>query len=155
VDKYFRTKKIDDEVLSEQLHLKLEKFLKAVAVKDESAVREFAEKTFADKLLKSYQVNPNVKYQPESTEGDDLKAYIVDKMFIKGMEVDRSKNDTNFDYFYINSHEKEGLRIFSHKFNQGDHHYYYMRQFKEEFDQLTDRLHQEDPIAYFALRNDI
>lgn len=127
VDKYFRTKKIDDDVLSEQLHLKLEKFLKAVAVKDESAVRDVSEKTFADKLLASYQANPSVKYQPSSAEGDDLKAYIVDKMFIKGMEVDRSKNDTNFDYFYINSHEKEGLRIFSHKFNQGDHHYYYMR----------------------------
>ena len=118
-------------------------------------MKEVAEKTFVDKLLQNYQTNPNVKYVPANVDDSDLKAYIVDKMFVKGMDVDRSKNDTNYDYYYINSHEKDGLRVFSHKFNQGDYHYYYMREFKDDFAQLTDRLHEEDPHAYFELRDEI
>jgi hypothetical protein len=47
------------------------------------------------------------------------------------MNLDRSKNDTNFDYYYVSTMEKFGLRTFVHKFNTGDYHYYLMRKFKQ------------------------
>lgn len=77
-----------------------------------------------------------MEYLPPEKEGN---AYLVDKLFIKGMNIDRSKNDTNFDYFYVNKMEKFGLRSFIHKFNAGEFYYYYMRDFKKShFEKLND-----------------
>jgi len=55
------------------------------------------------------------------------------------MNLDRSKNDTNFDYYYVSTMEKLGLRTFVHKFNTGDYHYYLMQKFKQtHFKKIND-----------------
>lgn len=70
----------------------------------------------------------DVSYTPPKGKG---KAFLADKIFIKGMNINRKENDTNFDYYYVNKMEKFGLRTFVHRYNTGDVHYYVMRDFKD------------------------
>lgn len=99
-------------------------------------MRELTEPTFANKLVSNFSTMGELQYTPSSGEG---KAFMVDKLFVKGMNLDRSKNDTNFDYYYVSTMEKFGLRTFVHKFNMGDYYYYLMRDFKKtHFEKLHD-----------------
>jgi len=67
------------------------------------------------------------------------------------MNLDRSKNDTNFDYYYVSNMEEFGLRTFVHKFNTGDYYYYLMREFKQShFLKINDyKFQTEDPDGYY------
>jgi len=89
-----------------------------------------------------------LKYTAATGKG---KAFLVDKLFIKGMNLDRSKNDTNFDYYYVSNMEKFGLRTFLHKFNTGDYYYYLMRDFKDShFKKVNDNeFKKNDPDGYY------
>ena len=127
--------------------------MKAIESKDEAKIKSVVEPTFAAKIVKNFANAGNVKYQEPKGDG---KAFLVDKLFVKGMNIDRTKNDTNFDYFYYSKLEKFGLRSFVHKYNLGEYHYYIMRDLKEShFMKLNKELHETDPDAYYHLHRKI
>lgn len=102
--------------------------MEAIGAKDQDKVKSLAEPTLAGKIIDNFSNTRDLKYEPPTGDG---KSFLVDKMFIKGMNMDRKKNDTNFDYLYVSNMEKFGLRSFIHKYNTGQFHYYLMRDFKE------------------------
>ena len=46
-------------------------------------------------------------------------AYLIDKMFIKGVCSRRSQNDSNMDYVLEKKMEPEGLHSYVHKYMLG------------------------------------
>lgn len=148
VEEYYKNKNLSDEVIASHLHGLVDKFFKAIETKDESAIRELTEPTFGQKLVDNLKHTPKLEYTPATGKG---KAFLVDKLFIKGMNLDRRKNDTNFDYYYVQRMEKFGLRTFVHKFNTGDFHYYLMRDFKQShFAKTSDeQFKKDDPDGYY------
>jgi hypothetical protein len=157
VGDYFKKKGLTDDAVASHLHAKLEEFLKAIEAKDEAKVRALTEPTFGEKLIKTFETRKDLQYiRPEKSGEDETqevvkegKAFIVDKLFIKGMNLDRRKNDTNFDYYYFQKMEKYGLRAFVHRFNTGDFHYYLMRDLKQSIDKAGDESFAEtDPDSY-------
>lgn len=112
-------------------------------------INDLAETNFGKNLINKLSTIPSkLEYTPSGGAG---KAFVVDKLFIKGMNVDRTKNDSNFDYYYVSKLEKHGLRQFIHKFNTGDIHYYYMRDMqKSHFAKIMDPVFKEqDPDGYY------
>lgn len=43
----------------------------------------------------------------------------MDKLFVKGVSADRSKNDTNLDYVQNKEMEALGIRQYIHKYHLG------------------------------------
>lgn len=127
--------------------------MKAIEQKDELKIQNTVETTFAARIIKNFANAGSLKYVEPKGNG---KAFLVDKMFVKGMNIDRTQNDTNFDYLYYSKLEKFGLRAFVHKYNAGEFHYYIMRDFKEShFKKLNNELHETDPDAYYHLHRQI
>ena len=124
---YFKKKSLTDDIVAEHLTQVLDKFLRAIEAKDEQTIKDLTEPRFGQKLASSLYKTSNLTYSPPTGTG---KAFVVDKLFIKGMNIDRTKNDTNFDYYLVQNMEKFGLRTFVHRFNTGDFYYYYMRDMK-------------------------
>lgn len=142
VAEYFKKKNLSDEVVAEHLTGLLDQLLRALEAKDAQKIAELAEPTFAKKLTENLVGMSSLKYSPPTGTG---KSFVVDKMFVKGVNIDRSKNDTNFDYYFVQSMEKFGLRTFVHRFNTGDFYYYYMRDMKEShFSKLMDEKFQRE-----------
>jgi hypothetical protein len=51
----------------------------------------------------------NVKYESPADDAIN-KVYLIDKIFVKGVSADRSKNDTNLDYVQSKEMESIGIR---------------------------------------------
>jgi hypothetical protein len=145
---YFKKKSLTDELVADHLTGLLDQLLRAIELKDEKKIRDLTEPTFGNRLTANLAEMSKIKYSPPTGTG---KSFVVDKMFIKGMNIDRSKNDSNFDYYFVQSMEKFGLRTFVHKFNTGDFYYYYMRDLKEShFSRMADeKFSREDPDGYY------
>jgi len=145
---YFKKKKLTDELVAEHLTGMLEKIFRAIEKKDAKTIMDLTEPTFGKKLTDNLIGMSDLKYTPPSSPSN---AFVVDKIFIKGMNIDRTKNDTNFDYYFVQTMEKFGLRTFVHRFNTGDFYYYYMRDMKEShFKRLMDeKLSRDDPDGQY------
>jgi len=77
------------------------------------------------------------------------KVYLVDKIFVKGVSADRSKNDTNLDYVQSKEFEALGIRQYIHKFHLGLQPYYFKKQFEQQLKKYTDEEAKKDPQAFF------
>ena len=147
-----KEKKIDDDMLKEYLFTNvLQTFMTALGSGDEAAMREVTEKTFADKIVaempkfkeKGLKYTKVDKFDPESV-------YMIDKMFLKGISAERSKNDTNFDYVVNSEDEKNGLKIYCHKYNLGYLRYYFLKEHGESvMAKLTVEESKKDPEAFY------
>ena len=54
-------------------------------------------------------------------------------MLVKGVSVEREKNDMNMDYIYVDESENQGLRVFMHKYFLGFQQYYLIAKNEEFF----------------------
>ena len=88
-----------------------------IAQKDTNAISKVCESTFAQKLIDA-STQVYFKYQPADDDAID-HVYVVDKLFIKGVNADRTKNDSNADYVALKGKENEGIREYVHKFHLG------------------------------------
>lgn len=95
------------------------KLLESIAAKDYAAVERLTEKRFFEKLSenKSHLEQTKLTFDLNKLENDD--SYIVEKLLVKGVAHDRSQNDSNVDYIYVNQYEGEGLRMYTHKYFLG------------------------------------
>jgi len=71
----------------------------------------------------------NIKYESPADDAIN-KVYLVDKLFVKGVSADRSKNDTNLDYVQSKDMEASGIRQYIHKFHLGLQPYYFKKHFE-------------------------
>lgn len=71
----------------------------------------------------------NLKFEIEtgSLPKDQEKSYIFEKLFFKGVHVERYKNDEPNDYILIDSHEDMGIRYYLHKYLYGDSQKYHKK----------------------------
>ncbi len=100
---------------------------------------QLAESRFVNKLKdkKAKFDSPEwIKYQ--KVEHDPSKVVTVDKLFVKGVGIDRSTNDDQIDYTKITSMESLGLRQYVHKYDFGMQDYYWMLRYQEEIKNLQD-----------------
>ena len=89
----------------------------AMASGDESAMRGLAERSLVDKVMASMPQLQKAQLKFSRKENVSLDSvYVVDKLFLKGVSVDRSKNDSNFDYVVVQDSEKQGLKQYKHKY---------------------------------------
>ena len=82
------------------------KFMDALGSNDEEALRKVTEKKFADKIITEmpHFKDKELKYTKQENINPD-SFYIIDKIFLKGVASDRSKNGSNFDYEVISENE--------------------------------------------------
>ena len=152
VRKYLTDKKIEEDTLREYLYDNvLMKFMEALGSQDQEAMRQVAEKTFADKIVSemaSLKGN-NLRY----TKAGELKpdsVYLLDKLFLKGVSADRSINGTNFDYVVVSQNEQVGLKQYVHKFNLGFQRYYFLKEFgKSILGRMNGAEEKKDPKAFY------
>lgn len=85
-------------------------------------MRAIGEQTFVDKILGKEQPQ-TIVYKPN--DFDPSKTYLVDKLFLKGVNIDRSLNETNLDYRQSRREEQKGIREFVHKYHLGLQPFYF------------------------------
>ena len=103
----------------------------AVGKQDAEAIGQVAEKTFADKIVKEMPAlkGKSLRYKKAAGDVDLNSVYLLDKLFLKGVGSERSKNGSNFDYVVITDLEAEGLKQYVHKYNLGHQRYYFLKAF--------------------------
>ena len=118
VAKFMHQKQLDDSILEEYLFENvLTKFMSAMASGDEIAMRGLAEKSLVDRVMTSMPELKKAALKYSSKDSVSLDSvYVIDKLFLKGISVDRSKNDSNFDYVVVQENEKQGLKMYKHKY---------------------------------------
>ena len=90
-----------------------------------------------------------MKYS-KASEFDLDQIYLVDKMFLKGLSADRSKNGSNFDYTVVTDNERLGLKGYVHKYHLGMQRYYFRKQFNESLlAKMTDEEFEKNPQDYY------
>jgi hypothetical protein len=87
----------------------------------------------------------NLKFDIEkgNLPQDQEKSYIFEKLFFKGVHVDRYQNDEPNDYILIDSHEDMGIRYYLHKYLYGDSQKYHQKKdaLTTSFEFNTDEYH--------------
>lgn len=118
-----------------------------IASGDQDKIRKVAELTFANKLIQD-TAGLKVSYQPPGDDALD-KVYLVDKLFIKGVNAIRSENDTNADYVAEKSLEAVGIRNYIHKFHLGLQPYYFKLHNEKELALLSDEEAKKNPEDFY------
>jgi hypothetical protein len=127
VKDFFNEKQINDDLLCEHFLGMLSTFLQGIASGDEQAITTIAEKNLAAKILE--QKVTNVSYKAPGDEAID-NVYIVDKLFLKGVNMQRALNDTNLDYVQTRQDERKGIREYIHKYHLGLQPFYFKKTFE-------------------------
>jgi len=104
--------------------------MEAVQTQDDAKMHKIAETNFAEQLISMREAsNKKDWFQFERCDYDPTRVVTVDKLFIKGVGVDRSTNDDLIDYNRVSGMEPQGIRSYIHKFDAGMEQYYYMVRF--------------------------
>ncbi len=103
VAEFLSHKKITDDLLCEHMLSMIQTMFAGIAKKDSNAISKVCESTFADKLINASS-EVDFTYQPAGDDAID-HVYVVDKLFIKGVNADRAKNDSNADYVALKGKE--------------------------------------------------
>lgn len=69
---------------------------------------------------------------------DSDESYLVDSVLIRGLSVNRSENYSNYDYNLFMNLEEAGVRMYTHKYFTGYHHYYFMQKYKEKVERAAE-----------------
>lgn len=59
-------------------------------------------------------------------------------MIVKGVSLDRSRNDCNFDYLKVRGHEEGGMLFYMHKYFAGYMHYYERLGFQKHLERILE-----------------
>ena len=139
VTDYLDEKMIDREFLDSHLFSLLQDFMQGLQAQDYSQLHQIAEKNFVDKLQLQRQKAPDSEWFDFSRlKYDPVKVACVDRLFIKGVGIERDTNADQMDYTRITSLESNGLRQYVHKFELGMQPYYYQQRYEKELRQLVD-----------------
>lgn len=143
---FLETKMIDEEFLAEKFHKMVVDFYTSMANQDFDKFPTLVENRLATKVKKAAEYNNNkgvnLSFEPSEKPQEerpmDEKSYIFDKMFEKGVYIDRSKNDNNFDYYLDNKLENEGVRYYFHKYFTGYENHYYLDRYADQAKEDTE-----------------
>lgn len=148
VGDFMTARHLSDDLLMEHFHGMIQQMFNGIVNQDEEVLNKLAEPNLAKRLIAGSQKAKGLKY---TAPGDDAidKAYLIDKLFIKGVSVKREENDSNADYIALKDQEARGIRTYVHKFHLGLQPYYYKKVYEHEIMLLTDEECQKDPEAYY------
>jgi hypothetical protein len=127
VGDFFKDKHITDDLLCEHFLGMLSTFLQGIASGDEQAITSTAEKNLATKVLSQNALN--VQYEAPNDDAID-NVYIVDRLFLKGVNIQRALNETNLDYVQTRQLERKGIREYVHKYHLGLQPFYFKKSFE-------------------------
>ena len=128
VTKYLQSKHIQNEHLDNYLFDLLQDFLEALADKDFAKLAEITESRFLQKIQTRKDQLKSKEWFNYTREDfyDPVKVTCLDKLFIKGLGVDRATNDGDFnDYIKVTKMEERGLRQYIHKYSLGMQDFYF------------------------------
>ena len=106
------SKSLEMKVLEEMLHTKYETFMDSLLNKDRDTLKQIAEPRLVSKSLKaaeSLDRSLDIKFEAGKRP---IKSYIFDIMINQGVFTDRTKNETNIDFYLFRDLEPEGIRYF-------------------------------------------
>ena len=116
-----------DEILTNHFNSMFDSFLGNLAKRDYASLEKIMEKRFYEKLMSQKETLEKFEFNYEQTKEGEKESYLIDSLLVKGVYHDRSKNDTNHDYCYVDKYESLGLRFYLHKFFMGFTHYYFIQ----------------------------
>lgn len=91
--------------------------MEGIVNKDLKSLESIMESKFYNKTKGAMQSLEKDGIALELEENDGKKeAYSADKYFVRGVNVDRSKNGNNFDYVVDDQHLGDGFRTYKHRF---------------------------------------
>ena len=127
VTEYLDDKHIERDFLQTHLYGILQDFMEAMQAKDYDKMGQIAEARFVNKLKTKQDKNDSSDWFTfKKVEHDPVKVVTVDKLFVKGVGIDRDTNDDLIDYTKITAMESQGLRQYVHKYDFGMQDYYWM-----------------------------
>ena len=152
---YFKDKHIDNDVLNRYLFDMAQDFMQGLQARDYDKLTLRTEKNFLDRLrARNEQCKIPEWFEFEKVEYDPERVVCVDKLFYKGLGVERATNADQMDYRKESSVEQFGIRQYFHKFDLGMQDYYYMNRYKDGFIKLQDDewVHSHPDEAYLINR---
>ena len=138
---YLKDKHVDHEVLYQHLFSLAQDFMSGLQARDFDGLQGIAEANFVEKLRARNEqlVNKDKDwFEYEKVEYDPERVVCVDKIFYRGVGVDRSTNDDIIDYRKESAMEQSGIRQYLHKFDLGMQDFYYMNRYFDEIVKLND-----------------
>lgn len=119
VSEFFKRKNTTESKISDSLGRLFSHFSDRVAAKDFTSVKGMTEARLLDKLISNTErLN---KFKIQYNQPAEVNSQVVDTCFLKGLNVDRSLNDSNQDYYAVEDLENFGIKIYQHKyFNRYD-----------------------------------
>lgn len=151
VTEYLEEKLIDPEVLKSHLYNNLQSFIETLEARDFDKLASMGETNFVNKLKQASESSsspPEFKF----TRGEYCteKVHCVDKLFMRGVGVDRSTNDDTMDYTKIIALEKYGVRQYAHKYDLGMQDYYFNRRYGDLIEKRNDpEWCEENPVEHY------
>ena len=133
VGDFFKARHITDELLCEHFLGMLSTFLQGVVSGDKDVITSLCETQMAEKLLAMGK--PNAEYEAPGDEAID-NVYIVDRLFFKGVNMERNLNETNLDYVQSRKNERQGIREYIHKYHIGLQPFYFKKHFEKQITEM-------------------
>ena len=133
---FMKARNLNEDLFTEKFNEMIKRLYISIANRDYNTIFALTEKRFGENIKSASEEiaknGINLEFKSNNTPLKEQKkedrSYIFDKMFEKGVYIDRDKNDNNYDYNLDVEYESEGLRHFKHKFFLGyEHHYYFDR----------------------------
>lgn len=137
-------KKISDDLLCEHMLGMIQTMFEGIANKDQTAISKVCEASLAQKLIQASS-GVSFTYKPAGDSAID-QVYVVDKLFIKGVNADRSKNDSNADYVALKGKESDGIREYVHKFHLGLQPMYFKKYYEAQLKTLQENSENLDAV---------
>ena len=160
VNDFFDERGVTHDFIQELLTEFFFDFLKAIEDGDAAKIEKMAEKKFAARVIENLPKikTEGLKFERGAGLSKDLvkvdqtdfgvlrknlvsdieESYIVDHMIVKGVSLDRARNDCNFDYLKVRGHEMNGILFYMHKYFAGYMHYYERVGFQKHLERILE-----------------
>ena len=131
---FMKARNLSEDTFAENFHEMMQNFYISIAKRDFQKLFDMTETRFANKIMaisediskRGISLDFKLPETPHSKQKPEDKSYIFDKMFEKGVYIDREKNDNNYDYNLDIEYENEGLRYYHHKYFSGYESHYFL-----------------------------
>jgi len=132
ISEFLNAKMVTDKEIMQKLTENFTQFLTAMSYKNSEKLMHLCEQNFAQKILSNLKALPEIPiYEPDN----NISGRVIDHLFIKGVNINRSENGYNFDYALIKDLEEDGIRYFIHKvllnFNEHNMEHEYENEIKK------------------------
>ncbi|CDW78630.1 UNKNOWN [Stylonychia lemnae] len=132
IEDYLASKKVDEDILIDHFGNMFTSTLDNIAKRDYGKLEKLLESKFYETILQNKDNLERFNLSYDLNKVDANESFIIDKMLIKGLYHDRSKNGVNYDYMLVNEQEHYGIRFYLHKYFVG-YNAYYLAIENEEF----------------------